>query len=482
MVKKEARKVVLKDAQGGYLVPVIDPADKGGGGGYTPNLLDTKWSDHILNDIRWLRGDTFSWQDGILYEGVYNLLLEEYNKPDTSVVVNADKVGSVYVIENGVANNFSSSSYLTKGVNLSSDRNISFPMIFDITTGNDVTTEQYIMAIDGWCMQLSVGTDSKLHLYLGSGSAWDIANGASGTTTIEANTSYRLILTYDGNEYVLQVITNGNNPTVINDIVLASNTMVCTGSRNLYLGTDGGHTIPFLGTIKVSECALGENWHGTFSRTSKGGFTILDSNQEQYAFQIFHETGVAWFYILDRVNKRFKLPRTKYDFVGLRDDVGRVTNIATAGTDTKATQMYLYFYVGDYVQDAVEQTAGLNAELFNNKVDLNASNLNAQGRSYVSGLGMPSNKSVEIDVGASNAEYIAPANGRYCFKIQTSDVGRIGIYRPGDDFLFGNFNTIPYITGGIVCTVLKGDKIIIDYSGTITNKKLIFGYAEGEDN
>ena len=32
MVKKEARKVVLKDAQGGYLVPVIDPADKGGSG------------------------------------------------------------------------------------------------------------------------------------------------------------------------------------------------------------------------------------------------------------------------------------------------------------------------------------------------------------------------------------------------------------------------------------------------------------------
>ena len=150
MVKKEARKVVLKDAQGGYLVPVIDPADKGGSGNYTPNLLDTKWSDHILNDIRWLRGDTFSWQDGILYSAVYNLLLEEYN--------------------------------------------------------NTASTEQ---------------TESGI----------------------------------------------------------------------------------------------------TFKSTPRG-FRIADSTQEQAILNLYNTTGVAWYYILDTTNTRFKLPRTKYDFVGLRDNVG----------------------------------------------------------------------------------------------------------------------------------------------------------------
>ena len=40
MVKKEARKVVLKDAQGGYLVPVIDPADKGNKGGSGLEICD----------------------------------------------------------------------------------------------------------------------------------------------------------------------------------------------------------------------------------------------------------------------------------------------------------------------------------------------------------------------------------------------------------------------------------------------------------
>ena len=148
MVKKEARKVVLKDAQGGYLVPVIDPADKSGN--YTPNLLDTKWSDHILNDIRWLRGDTFSWQSGDLYEGVYNLLLGEYN--------------------------------------------------------NTASTEQ----------------------------------------------------------------------------------------------TENGITF----------------------KITPRGFRIADSTQEQAILNLYNTTGVAWYYILDTTNQRFKLPRTKYGFAGLRDSVG----------------------------------------------------------------------------------------------------------------------------------------------------------------
>jgi hypothetical protein len=36
--------------------------------------------------------------------------------------------------------------------------------------------------------------------------------------------------------------------------------------------------------------------------------------------------------------------------------------------------MYLYFYVGDYSQTAIEQTAGLNSSLFNDKADVDLSN------------------------------------------------------------------------------------------------------------
>ncbi len=529
MVRKEAKKVVLKDAEGNYIVPVIDPADKGGG--YTPNIFDMKWSDHLQNDIRWLRGDTFSWQPGTVYEAAYNKLVQEYDDTSSVVTVNASKVGAVNLSDNGIASGFTTTAYLSKAITLSSDRTNVFPIRFNITTGGDITTDQFIAVIDGWCMQLHIGTDSKFHLWLGTGSSWDIADGTAGQTVLSANTNYELVLDYDGNEYTLQVITNGNTPTVVNDIVLASTTMICTGARTLYIGIDYGHTMPFLGTINVPGCSIDNSWHGTFSKTSKNGFVILDSMQEQYAIQRFTNEGVAWYYILDKANHRFKLPRTKYDFVGLRDSVGgyvaeSLPNIqgsvylgtatasgngamsvdkvvghgSTSGTSTdrfhfnasdynptyqdnapvqqRATQMYLYFYVGEYTQSAIEQTAGINTEQLNNKVDLDAQNLSAEGKSLISGLGMPSNRYIDLTLGASGSTYTAPANGWFY----------ISTYCNADtsmDFVTSNFHIIMrsgassnHMIRGII-PAKKGDTVTPVYTAKLSNTFWQFIYAEG---
>lgn len=153
------------------------------------------------------------------------------------------------------------------------------------------------------------------------------------------------------------------------------------------------------------------------------GHKITNAASEQYVQQIYEATGVAWYYILDTTNRRFKLPRTKWGFTGIRSGVGEYVsaglpnitgsfstasdknlgNGAFSWTTNKyatngggqggqwginfsakksnsiygnsttvqppATQMYLYFYVGNFEQSAIEQTAGLNAEMFN---DLNA--------------------------------------------------------------------------------------------------------------
>lgn len=160
------------------------------------------------------------------------------------------------------------------------------------------------------------------------------------------------------------------------------------------------------------------------------GHKICLSDQESNIVALYESTGVAWYYILDTANKQFKLPRTKFGFTGLRDSVGgyiapglpnitgTFTNNGHAGyaaatgafTSTKngthsneggasdggvysldasrsssiygngdtvqppATQMYLYFWVGAFSQTAAEQTAGLNAEMFNAKADRNLLN------------------------------------------------------------------------------------------------------------
>ena len=159
------------------------------------------------------------------------------------------------------------------------------------------------------------------------------------------------------------------------------------------------------------------------------GHKICPASEESNVVAIYTATGVAWYYIIDTTNERFKLPRTKFGFTGLRDTVGNYVepglpnitgylgladrshnaeNRATGcfswnnqqGTQGKApsndsdgydayfdasqsnaiyganttvqppaTQMYLYFYVGEFTQTALENTAGVVTEDFN---ELNA--------------------------------------------------------------------------------------------------------------
>lgn len=171
----------------------------------------------------------------------------------------------------------------------------------------------------------------------------------------------------------------------------------------------------------------------TYYRTFNDMKIVVGDTQIANAESIYNSTGVAWYYILDTVNQRFKLPRTKFAETGLRDTVGNYvaaglpnitgdlnnnkdrnvfneissgcfrrdgetmntwatvdTGSSATGNHTitfdasksnsiygnsttvqpSATQMYLYFYMGNFTQTAIENTAGLNASLFNEKVDL----------------------------------------------------------------------------------------------------------------
>lgn len=238
--------------------------DAGGAGGYHPDLLSFQWSDHLLNNVSWLRADTFSWQDGTVYSDAYNHL-------------SADILGKTLQSET-----------------------------------IDAVTVQFYLA-------------------------------------------------------------------------------------------DDGHK-------------------------------ICPASEESNVASIYTNTGVAWYYVLDTTNQRFKLPRTKFGFTGLRDSVGKYvapglpnitgeftinvsqgseaeqsgaffkgTQVAykSSGTSGKAyaiafdashsssiygnsttvqppaTQMYLYFYVGQFSQSAIEQTAGITAETLNAKANTDLSNVSA---------------------------------------------------------------------------------------------------------
>lgn len=289
-------------------------------------ILTSIWADHLLNDMSWLRADTFSWQSGDVYKAAYDHLTNDM-RTVYAWVQRSGSYGFIVYTESATP-----------------------------SVGDNIYDENG--SVIGSCSSFNSGS-------LG----W---TGSGGTT-------YSSWLR-----------------SVSDDLPSARTETIGDTTITYYLAQDG--------------------------------HKICLPDQESNVVALYESTGVAWYYILDTENKQFKLPRTKYGFTGLRDSVGgyvepalpNITGNAwargpeanssgsdgalyvTATADTygrghsegsataqfnldasrsstiykdgatvqpPATQMYLYFYVGNFEQSAVEQTAGINAEMFN---DLNA--------------------------------------------------------------------------------------------------------------
>lgn len=267
----------------------------------------------------------------------------------------------------------------------------------------------------------------------------------------------------------------------------------------------------------------------TFKRTPKG-YKIALADQETAIDTKYTTDGIAWYYILDTTNEKFKLPRTKFGFEGLRtnvgDDIGaglpnitgtaqtapgragyvvngalaiyttqNATNVygtGPTGTSTQfgisldasrsnpiygksntvqppATQMYLYFYVGETVQNANLIDAGRIGEQLATKTDM----------LQASSAGMPSNKYINLTLGANGSTYTAPANGWFVvFKRSTkeNEILELSLTATGFGFKYAS-------TGAqgcfVSCPVKKGDIIKCGYTTTGATNFFRFIYAEG---
>ena len=190
-------------------------------------LFSPVWADHKLNDTSFLRADTFSWQSGDIYKSAYEHLLEDFS--------NAER-RSVYAYG------------------------------WSVEGGTDVKT-------------LTATPEVGDPVYWAS-----IIQGT--VSSYDSSTNQITYIREDGSEY--------------------------TGSRDAeedttYFFKEHTETI---GSTEI-----------TFYKASDGHKIVL-ADQEENVSAIYAETGIAWYYILDTENKRFKLPRTKHAFTGLRNSVG----------------------------------------------------------------------------------------------------------------------------------------------------------------
>lgn len=77
----ENNELSLLNTNGEILSSVTIEASSGTS--YHPPLLSHQFFQHRLNDIQYLRADTFSWQSGKVYVASYEKLVEEYNNGET---------------------------------------------------------------------------------------------------------------------------------------------------------------------------------------------------------------------------------------------------------------------------------------------------------------------------------------------------------------------------------------------------------------
>ena len=276
--------------------------------GYHPDLFDWKWADHILDDVQWLRADTFSWQPGSTYE----------------------------------------------------------PAFWDLFYDIQISTYWYLADV-GPAYTKSRTPAVGDAVYLNSN-----LTGQIGT-----------VATYDD----------------VNDAI-----------------TVGVHTYTFMSNTFVTPTTETVAGYTLTVYTGHSGKKIVGQVDEADVASIYNATGVAWYYIIDTTNQRFKLPRSNHNkyttslsvasngsYPNFTSFGGDLTNrklqvfgsdnnrLNLQGSQTGASQLikfgsesglvaqqtqetdqykYLYFYVGNFTQTALENTAGLNAELFNDKVDV----------------------------------------------------------------------------------------------------------------
>ena len=349
-------------------------------------LLSFIWSDHLINNQAWLRADTFSWQSGETYLSAYNHLLEDIG------------VSRYFIPNDGFDTKFYRKSesdttmfaWSAVGATLYTENE--FPNIGD--------NFYYQGAIAGTVGSTGVEWLSYIKTLLGGDKHYPRKSSADSdgkyAWEVNASTVY---------------YTNSPAPQVGDDVYLGSGVLTTVSE--------------FVGITPQTETISGTTI--TYYPANDGHKIVL-TDQETNVSTIYAATGVAWYYVLDTTNTRFKLPRTKYAFVGLRDTVGKyveaglpdhthslsntssdyyttyganyIYTVSTSGqyvdgmvnsisrasesnsiygnsttVQPPATQMYLYFYVGQFTQSATEQTAGLNSELFNGKADLNLNNI-----------------------------------------------------------------------------------------------------------
>ena len=153
--------------------------------------------------------------------------------------------------------------------------------------------------------------------------------------------------------------------------------------------------------------------------------------------------------------------------------IGLTTDGTKSGIELSDANLYLYFYVGETVQNANLINAG--------RIEEKISALIPENSSLIAGYSMPSNKYINLTLGASGSTYVVPANG-WLNIYKSASSGQYIIF---DTTSSGGYKIVSASANNsvsLIAPVKKGDVVTITYTATGSTQLFRFIYAQGSES
>jgi len=372
--------------------------------------------------------------------------------------------------DKGTLSGFANSVYASLPSAWISENYDTWEMVFDITTGSNVSTQQYIYSN----YYNSSGVFSGVNIEINSSKfRLDLRIGGShteqrGTYTVLTNTRYLIRIKFTGSAYTLEYSTD-NGLTWVIDINYASTTKVTTRSEGyfviggLWYQSHGGVQSPFLGSINLINSYIKNNgelwWQGIIDGTSSDyDFTSVDGDSK--IFKDF-ETGELFF------TNDFKISN-----LNPSTDYWLDTSTTPANLRVKGEINNNLVYIGDCTIENGGVTA-LNNRAFNDSGYLVDKSV----------MGMPDySATIEITPTSTEQSFTCPCNGFVIFS--AGAIGGIYSWLKINDVYINNVSTTSnnYITNVFACALVAKNDVCTfrdGYQSTIFGRFFKFFPVKG---
>ena len=184
-------------------------------------------------------------------------------------------------------------------------------------------------------------------------------------------------------------------------------------------------------------------------------------------------------YNVDVGNKSFTGETGDIGAIGLTTDATKSGAVADVSNvlKTKDIRYFVVVATGSINQSEMDWSAWASSLQGKANVDMN--NLSTAGKAEVAGLAMPSDKYIDLTLGASGSTYTAPADGYFgILGISTAAYGHLNIVNLFGWLRFSMQKAQAQQTGGGFVPVNKGATVLLEYA-SMNIEKFRFVYAQG---